>query len=1219
MSAMPSLPIKPLALLLAAAGGLVTYVGAGAAEPAQVPLTSRVSEPPPPNVMVTIDDSGSMLADFAPEGTFTLNSKSVTLANGWFGGFPGDQRKLDGQKAPANYLEGVVVSVKNVSLGKDAVYQMQYRSPDVNPIWYSPDVRYDPWYKADGSGRMANSMPAAARWDPVVSTGTFNLTATATFNTRWYADVNGKPEDAKKSFSPGLYYRLVTPTSDPSKAGSYKRYDVNVNGEHTDLAVNKSAARTDCASKTTCTQIEELQNFANWFTYYRMRESFTKAAVADALVSFKGKLRVGWSRINKSTVTNIDGANFSRVEMGMRQLDATHLNGVLTGVYNIQSWPSTPLRVALKEVGRYFDDSATGRPAGSPWRTDPTDAQSPQLDCRRSVNLLMTDGYYNDDPAKVGVGNVDGESGRPHGDNDPAGDDNPLKASPVQYLANRPFIDSPGAYSNTLADVATYYFARDLNENLSNNVAPVTGDAAFWQHLTQFMVGLGVKGTLDTTDKTLTLKRITDGTLSWPDPTPVANSPQKIDDMWHAAVNTGGDFYSVRNVTELTAALKDAFGKAAGNEAKEAGVATASSTLIADNVKYVPKYKSVDWYGDLEAWPLGLDGKQGDTPNWRASEKLPLAAARNLFTWNGSNAVPFTWTGMGTANQTLVGSEDLTNYVRGDTSKEGTNQPFRLRGKVLLGDFVNSPPVVVRDQVDLGYSAINQSYTTYVAAKKARPDSVIVLGGNAGAVHAFRGSDGVEVFGYLPRGGLSQLRTIAAKDYGTQANFHRFFVDGPINETDAYITTPGNSSPTWSNVLIGSMGAGGKTFFALHMPTTTPVALDANSVMWEVDGTNDNDIGYMFNDFAVGKVKGGKWYAFVGNGIYSQGGKAVLLMVDLATGNIEGRLTVDSSGGNGLMGVTLVKDAKTMEVVAAYAGDLRGNLWRFDFAGPSSSDWKVGFKGFPLFVATNSTNTLRQPIMAAPVFVNHTKGGRVVLFGTGRLIDSADSDSVDGQTFYGVWDKTREGDSSVDTDSPFATVDIDRSKLHVQTIQVDALTAVDGGSYYQVETSPVDWENELGWLADLPFAGQRVIYPSVVLGQDWVLFNTIVPAAKAETCRNSTGTGFNYILSAQEGLQATEPIIDTNGDGEVNDKDEIVSGYGTTSDGHDAIVNDKDARLIGDDDAGGKGQICDTGGQCKTIDLPPPSCIPGTPGCPGGTSVSDRVWKQLVSPPQPAK
>ncbi|MBT9594701.1 MAG: hypothetical protein IV094_01780 [Vitreoscilla sp.] len=1212
----------------------------GASEPAQVPLTSRVAEPPTPNVMLTIDDSGSMLADFMPEGTFKLNGYNVNLANDWVGGFPADWRKLctSGQKncvagtwPTGNYLAGVVTSRKTGA----SVYEMQYRSPDVNKIYYNPDLLYLPWYKSDGSGdRMPNATLSAAKLDPVISNGTFNLSINYTLaagnqiTTNWFTGP-GTKKVIGRDFYPGLVYRL-TAGANPTATGSYTRYDINAtDGSHAPSL--PSVNRTDCMANKVyvkCTLAQEQQNFANWFTYYRMRESLTKAAVSESFVIFKDKLRVGWGRINKNNSDTIDGASFKVVETEtnggpMRPLDGNRLGKVLTGVQKLASWPSTPLRVALDEVGRYFfvDDGVHSnvRPAaGSPWLTDPANEASEKLTCRRSVSLLMTDGYYND--SYTAAGDVDGTNGPSY-----TGTENPGNYSPTEYVAQRPYIDAPNALSNTLADVASRYYVMDMDTTIANKVPPVSGDIAYWQHLTQFMVGLGVYGTLDSSTpeaKSETLKQITAGTKNWPDP--ASGSSQKIDDMWHAAVNTGGDFYSVSNVTELTEALKDAFGRAAGNEAKEAGVATASSTLVADNVKYVPKYKSVSWFGDLEAWALDIDGNTPDFPTWRASEKLPAHGSRNLFTWVGSDAIEFT-SGKSSVVE-LVGSKELVDYIRGDTSKEGDGQAFRSRRvgvtNQLLGDFVDSPPVVVKGLLDLGYAAFDASYADYLAQKQARTDSAIVLGGNAGMVHAFRGSDGVEVFGYLPQEGLSNLPIIASKDYGTTSNFHRFFVNGPMNETDAKI------DDQWTNLVLGAMGSGGKTFFALRFPTDFGATLDAadlgkSAVLWEKSGKDDGDIGYMFADFAVGKIKGGGWKAFIGNGVYSSNGNSVLLVVDIKTGAID-KITVDSSGNTGMMGVSLIKDATTREVLGAYAGDLKGNVWRFDFEGASSADWKVGFSGEPLFVAMNAGGD-RLPITVPPVFVLHPTKGRVVLVGTGRLIDTVDSDSIDKQTFFGVWDNVPVGEFSSQAVSPFYGQANGRDKLQEQKVNLTPLENTAGGIYYSVETTPVNWTSQLGWLMDLPFEGQRVLYPSLVLGLDYVFFSTVVPARDVAQCESSSGKGYNYLLVAADGTQPTSAIFDTDGNGVVDESDQAASGFETKGDGRDAIVNDKDDPLIGGDlkdgsngsdgdGSGGKGKICNTEG-CEDVDL---KCISNCPPPPGANkAVVDRVWKQIMNPPKP--
>ncbi|MEK8033281.1 PilC/PilY family type IV pilus protein [Ideonella sp. DXS29W] len=1190
---------------------------ASAAEPAQIPLSSRVAEPPIPNVALTIDDSGSMLADFMPEETFNINNKPVTLSrtsrNEWVGGFPADWRKLcrDGKKGcvggewpTGTFLTGVAAAQKRA----EDVYQMQFRSPETNAIFYNPDVRYYPWYKPDGS-RFPNADPKAAPYDPMVTNGTFNLSINYTadsgigakIKTNWFLKADST-SDSTREFYPGLVYRLKA-GADPTSMSSYTAYDVNAkDGSH--AAATKHPSRTDCARKR-CTQAEELQNFANWFTYYRMRETLTKAAVSESFTSFKDKLRVSWGRINNTTAVSIDGSKrtYSIIESEasggpLRLLDATRLASVLGGVQKYASWGSTPLRTAMYSVGAYFD--RTGDPTGSPWLTDPRPGSNnaEKLTCRRAVSLVMTDGYYNDSDFNS-VGDVDGVQGPDYADSNPNG------YSPTRYEPVTPFVDS---YSKTLADVATKYFVADLDTSIDNKVPPLTGDIAFWQHLTQFTVGLGVRGTLDSSTaaaKTATLKSIREGDLKWPNP--ADGNPQKIDDMWHAAVNTGGDFYSVRNVTELTAALKDAFGRSAGNEAKEAGIATASGYITADNVKYVPKYKSISWWGDLEAWPLDVNGREGDTIVWRASEHLPAQDKRNLFTWFGTAPGEFRWDSMDGPTQSLVGSKELVNYIRGDDSQTGYGGAYRSRDNKFLGDFVNSPPVLVKGSLDLGYNAFDTTYSEYVTAKRTRLDGIVFAGSNDGMLHGFRSSDGTEVFGYLPREGLSRLKIVAAKDYGTPSNYHRFFVDGPLNETDAFIKPRGSSTAQWTNLLIGSMGAGGKTFFAVHVPTSFGATLDAadmpaNSVMWENSGDTDPDIGYIFSDFAVGKIKGGGWRAFVGNGIYSKNGKAVLLVVNLETGAIEHRLAVGDAD-NGLMGVTLIKDEITHEVVGAYAGDLKGSLWRFDVQ--SNDKVEVGFSGNALFTATSAAGAA-QPITIAPSMVAHPEYGRVVLFGTGRLIDAVDADSTAQQTFYGVWDNVKIGETSVSATSPFAGGDTDRKLLQAQYTDT---TLVDG-KYLTVKTTPVDWKTQFGWYMDLPFERQRVLYPSFILADKYVLFSTSVPATKAEVCSTNSGVGYNYLLSAADGNLPTTPSFDTNGDGVIDEKDDIVGGFETGNDGRDAVIdagNGQDSPCV---DGFRRYQDCSSGKTCEWIQL---ECKSEPEG------IQDRLWKHILNPPTPSK
>ena len=1242
-------------------------VGMGwATEPSQRPLTSQSGSTPPPNVMITIDDSGSMLSDAMPEGTFTVNNVSISLISKWVAGFPGDPRK--GSTYGDCYAPADPASAN--------MYQRYYRSPDINTIWYNPDVRYRPWLKPkpapDGSGvRMGDVADARkAPWDPVtagLNPASFDLVTKRSINTTWCTNAS-TTSNGSRVFSPGIYYRLKPSSTDtptqPKTTSDFVMYDVN-GWDAPSSPELKSPDRTDCAG-TRCTQPEELQNFANWFTFYRMRESMAKAAVTESFFNFKDKLRAGWGRINKTNATKVDGAgatqSFPIVELGVKPLDATQLEAVLTGVQAIQSWPSTPLRTALDGVGQYFYKRTD---AYSPWMTTPGATSAPgnvKLACRRTVNVLTTDGYYNDSYTAAGDQDTTASAfSYPSDEAEP--DQNPGHYSPFAYTPSRPFTDAPNKYSNTLADAAMRWYVEDLDPSIANQVAPIDGDMAFWQHLTQFTVGMGVKGTLDASTeeaKASTLTALTQGTATWPDPS--SGNPQKIDDLWHAAINTGGDFHAVKNVTELTRALSAAFGKAVGNTARESGVATVASTLVLDNIKFVPEYKSGAWYGDVLAYKLDTQGNViGTTPVWKASSALPAFNDRQLVTWNGSEPEAFTVDGVDEAGQRLIAAtqteaKNLIRYMRGDSSNEGAAASYRSRGGALLGDFINAPPVYVKNLVSLGYDRLSHDtwkagYVDYLAAKANRPDGVVGVGGNAGVFHLFQGSTGKEVFGFLPREGFSHYAALASKTYGSNDNYHRFFVDGPAVESDAYIQPRGEAAARWTNVLVGSMGAGGRDVFALHLPTANPsTGLGVSHVLWELAG--HPDLGYVIGDIRVGPIQGAVleghsgWYAFVGNGPYSAQGGAALLVVDLQTGAVVKSIRVPGATENGLGGVYLLRNAH-QEVYAAYAGDLQGHLWRFDFGdGANTDSWRVSFDGQPLFRALDASGTA-QPITAAPMVIAHPQQGFVVLFGTGKLFDESDATSMAPQSVYGAWDDTAAGAagghvspflsaSQAASVSPYRSVlvqqTIDTSHVVVGTRVVDGQVVSTKERFYTLSSNRIDWTTQKGWYLDLNImGGQRVVYPPQgVLSFAYV--NTIVPAQPAAQCEYKVGTGFNFVLDAYSGAAPTSPVFDTNGDGVVNSSDTVVAGAQSLADGIDKLLASQ-ADVVGDQPSASrcledKQGRCPVGyclavavnstGEGQEMCLPDKCTIDPASCTPTSHLITDRVWRQILNPPTPA-
>lgn len=1067
-------------------------LSAHASGPAQLPLLNRSPNPPKPNLVLTIDDSGSMNLQYMPEGQFKIRATDpdgmkvsfpdpdVDMNFYMTDGFPGDPSKAGGW-VPA-------CSVPALVDGGETLYQRQFRSPDVNSIFYNPDVRYLPWGQTSTS-RFGAAPALAAPWEPTQA-ATYNLTQNPALypggDITWCHDTYSASTNHGQvctgslwsptctvKFYPGLVYRLKTPTSDPTNAASYIRYNVN-GGTDAHAPAVKHPHRTDCA-EIQCTLAEEQANFANWFTYYRSRMQLTKAALSEVLMATRDDVRVGMASINTGVVASkpaqtVDGLLSPVMRMGVRELTPIHRDALLANLRAMTADGGTPLKGAVQEVGRYFSRADNG----NPWQAVPGDGTGAgmQLACRRSYNLLTTDGYYNIEPVAA-PGNYDSLSASAK---DLPGTD-PLfrpAGAPYGYTPSRPYRD---AHSNTLADHASYFFVNDLRSDLLNHVdpQPYPAQSPYWQHLTQFTVGIGVSGSLDARtsldvdgrsfrSKTLAALTATgSGAIEWPDP--AASSAAKIDDLWHAAVNTGGDYFTVKDSSELSAALTSTLNALTMADRRAAGVSLSGATVAPGRLKLVPIYQAGSWSGDVLAYGMGASGKFDSLPIWRAADRLPPWALRNIVTWDGTSGVAFN-TALDAATKALISAESsqqdsLIDYVRGDASSEGLGlTPFRERRGRLLPDFVNSPPALVKASLDMGYrdDFETSAYSAYLSRKKSRPEGVLFVGGNGGMLHAFAETTGAEVFAYLPRAVLGHLSRLGRPDYGTDVNPHQFFVDGDLAEADAHIPTPHNHGvPGWTNLLVGSYGAGAKGVFVLDVTDLSD--LGGHSVLAERSEPDDSDIGHVFSAPEVGRL-GGRWFAFYGNGAYSLGGRAVLLAIDLGTG-AQSKFPIETRlGRNGLMGVRTLRSQATGEVEALYGGDLQGNLWRVDFARSANvADWKLGFRGVPLFTARDGTG-VAQPITAKPTLATHYLGGRTVLFGTGKLMDLDDPDSRAMQTQYGVRDPTAEGDSSAAVDlTPWTSSSNHRDKLQQQVIDTTPVLDVDHATaststYFKTSANP---------------------------------------------------------------------------------------------------------------------------------------------------------------------
>jgi type IV pilus assembly protein PilY1 len=1195
--------LSPSRLLVAAGIAAVLSVQIVAAQPSQKPLLSRDGGGVKPNIMLTMDDSGSMMFQHMPEENIILGSQTITspVGSASVRMDPGDNATLGGPGS----AQGSASQFRGTISGDPAssnFRQKLMRSPDTNTIYYNPEVRYQPWPLAVG-GRMAIVSISAAPRDPMnqVSGGTIDLTNIRSArgdSLAWCFRPTGDASscvanNTNLDYDPGLYYRLRKNGSrqylDGTSESNYDKFTINATSGTT---YTKYPARTDCTG-TTCTRNQERQNFANWFTYYRTRNLLARGAVAEAFSESTDTFRLGYGRINKGS-TSVDNVNTRVIEAGVRDFTSTRKSALFDYLYALPANGGTPLRLAMQEVGNYYS-RADSR---GPWSEVPGLVNvTADKTCRRSYHLLVTDGYWNDTVGSgglVAVGNEDNTDG--------------LTISGTgqyKYTATRPYTDGS---SNTLADYAMKYWKNDLrpatvapaSSGLDNKVVASLENPAFWQHMVNFTVGLGVRGPLDpSTD----LPFLTAGTKSW--------GSDKIDDLWHAAVNSRGEYFSAKDPNELAQAIRTSIGQTLQRELREAGVATAATTLQDGNRKYVPLYNTGAWNGDIQAFALDANGQAG-VQLWNAESKVPAWATRKIFTWDTGlttpAAVPFTWAGISTANRTALGAAGVTygstlvDFLRGDRSNEGTESLFRRRNGV-LGDFINSTPALVKGSVNLGYSTLPTIGTTYSAflTQKAARTAVLFTGGNDGMVHGFKDTfgavpadDGKEVFAFVPRTVYPNLGVLADKTYGTTLLYHQYFVDGPVVETDAYIRAPGANSASWRNYLLGSLGSGGRAIYALDVTDTAN--LGASTVRWEISSSSDSDLGYVYGRIEAGVLPNGEWVAIFGNGQMSTDGKAVLFVANLETGALQ-KLVVESAGSNGLAGVAVQRNSAG-QITNLYAGDLKGKLWKFNYNAAAAGRFEVA-GGTPFFSAT-STGGVTQPITQAPAIFAHPDGGSMLVFGTGILTTEADANSTAVQAIYGVWDKP--------SDAGFSRP-ITRDSLSTRTM---ASRAGPGGSvFYDVTGTAVDFVTQRGWVIDLTvISGLRVVVRTQRVSDDLALVSTLAPAQNVVACDASSGIGITFVLPVNNGANPTYRIFDTNGDGAVNSNDASSVAYQTNNPGGERVF------LPGSGTGGSSGGFCPAGFTMGAFLDPTtgrPACIPNKPVA--AQAMKDRVWRRIINPP----
>ncbi|WP_396913316.1 pilus assembly protein [Mycolicibacterium sp.] len=1215
---MTSAPIwrqpKRLCAITVSGAMLLQAVFPAYAAVSQNPATYIVQ--PDPNVMFTLDDSGSMNSDVIPDLASNL------------AGFPsGDSRTFfndstAGTKFPMMWVKtnsgtGVDTSTSSRFLrplyydgtgeSNAAKVTRFLRSSASNPLYYDHRTTYLPWPDpSNDSQRLADADPDAVNIDQDDARVT-----TRRLNIRNRVDIGSE------SFWPATYFRytgtspypLGQPFASVNVASNFVKVEIRstvtsyprhmVNGVVDD-------GRTDCGTATSCTYQQELQNFANWLQYYHSRMLMTKGGVAMAFASQQENLRAGFGTLNSS----------GTVVRGVRQFRSTDRTAFYTSMYGRAASGSTPLRRALDQVGRYFQTTDVN----NPWAHSPGSTRDPEYSCRRSFHILSTDGYWNGDDGSIpdprDRDNFTGAftpppagstAGYAFTDNPPSG-----ASEEARRFTINPFRDAAGSNAGELSDIAAYYWLTDLRGGtraLANNVPPSRRDPAFWQHLTTFTVGLGISGSGQ-------VRRNSDGStvvpanepstspfhahrgktwlqddtmrdlvvahkvaLNWP--TVSAESAATGDDLIRAAMVGRGRYFSAINPNMLAIGLASALAEATDAPLSQSNLAVWSQELRDDNRVYQATFSPASWYGRLYAFQQGMSGSVNPTPStalWEASNRMPPPGSRTIYTWNAEGTTPgarlFTWENLNSTQRGHLGNdENVLHYLRGDGSREIQNGgEFRDRFRYVvegggatpgvLGDIVNSSPV--KGMLDgAGYQRLpvgtpgRDQYAEFRSGTGlSNMINTVFVGANDGMLHAFNTTNGVERFAYVPNsvynvprslngGNEQKLRMLTQPTYQ-----HRYTVDGSPQLADAFVG-PDAATARWRTMLTATTGAGARSLFAMDVTNPAPdgstTGFSTANIRWEFSEANaahGADMGHVLSYAHVARMANGRWGVIFGNGYDSASGRAALFVLDLWTGEVIRKIPVGptptaTQRKNGLSQPNFITRDRVVQYV--YAGDLYGNLWKFDLTSADPNDWRPSFGSSPAYEPLYNTGDNRPITVMPAIGLRHDHGGAMLIFGTGQFFDTGDTSTSSTeninlrarQAIYGIWDKPGETSGFSGT-----------TQLREQAIDTSITASTQG--LRGTTTALVSYPTQRGWYMQLTSGGERVNVnpqlpnPNDRLSPVFVVAN--LPAA-AVPCTGG-GSGVVVGLDPYHGRSPERAAFDADGSGIIDSAD---NGYNVLS------------------------------------------------------------------------
>lgn len=1069
----------------------------------------------PPNLLFVVDDSGSMdweimSRDMAHDGLFSGPQPDGTSFSG-DGGIKNRAGCTVSSGTFYGYAYGVEFKSNKYSNQCDVADDLEwrFRTRGFNPFYFDPTKEYKPWAGVDDKGNAFGNVSINTAWDNV-----------------FYKNYSGSGEWIDLATKGALKNSSSAGDNHVSQTGGFRFYTWKddgdgkfENGEETGYSIGTPGTVQSGWFGNSWADVQT--NFANWFSYYRGRELVAKAAFGRVVSTVSG------AYMGLMTLHNNAGVNTPLALIDDSPDGQVNRANLMRSIYRIDSNNGTPLQNAMRSAGEYLSNQPPGN--GLPQKSPLPAAKGGE--CQQNFMVAMTDGFYNGSYNDGGINNADGDK-------------------------NSKF--DGGAYadkfSKTLGDIAMHYYERDIDPTNANRVPTITGiDENNAQHVVTYTIAFGVDGTLKSMPSDPTKA------FTWPDPT--SSDAARVDDLRHAAYNGRGEFLAAQNPDQLVNSLNYMISRIQSRWGSASSVSFNTDSIRSDSVLFQAGYHTADWHGKLDYIPLNANGSLG-TSIVEVGAKLETMKPEDrviaTIDPDGKKSIPFVWKAnlenSATWKSALDSNTYLVDYLRGahtceevvaTTTNCGTNA-FRNRSfdkkSWRLGDIVNSGPAYVKEP-NAHYTF--DDYQKFFDDNKGRTP-MVYIGSNDGMLHGFdaslsgagaaTASTGNERLAFVPSALAPKLKLQSDPLY-----IHTYMVDGTPTVADARI---GNN---WRTVLVGGLRGGGQSVYALDV--TNPAAFTAETVaLWEFTDKDDADLGYTYSRPMVAKTATGKFAAIFGNGYNSTAadgnpgsGNAALYVVNMdSTIGAKTFIKLDTGVGpssdpegkgrpNGLSDVAVIDVDNDSVADFVYAGDLFGNMWRFDLTSADSTQWNVSYGGKPLFTAKSPDGKMQSITSRPTVARSPVDPGYMVYFGTGKYLEQSDNTSTGQvtQSFYAVRDKWVKGSSE-------SFVSFARGNLLAQQI-------VDQTADYRITSNAeVDWAKHQGWYIDLAYKGvndgERII-SEPVLRNGLVMFTTITPGSG--TC-DATGSGWLMVLDIASGSRLEVSPFDINGDGLFSAADEAT-------------------------------------------------------------------------------